>query len=103
MIVRTIGRCDSGPGVGSVVRRTIIVSTRGKRGTSSTGDRDSASHLSIARSVVLAAATTTKELGAATLGVAVGRRRAVTLFFLVLATKAELDESGDEEEKTRNC
>jgi hypothetical protein len=62
-------------------------------------DRDSAGHLSIASSVVLAAATT-KELVAAALGVAVGRGRAVTLLLLVNATKAELDESRHEEEAT---
>jgi hypothetical protein len=62
-------------------------------------DRNSAGHLSIAGSVVLAAATT-EELVAAALGVAVGGRRAIALLLLVNATKAELDEGRDEEKTT---
>jgi hypothetical protein len=64
-------------------------------------DRNSAGHFSIAGRVVLAAATA-EELVAAALGVAIGGRRAVALLFLVDATKAELDESRDEEETTES-
>jgi hypothetical protein len=99
VIVRGRSRCDSGSGVGGVVRRTVVARSRGKRATSSgTSDGDGTSHLSIASGTVLAAAA--KELDTGTLGVAVGGRRAVALLLLVNASEAELDESGHKEQKT---
>ena len=102
MIIGSVGGCDSGPGESCVVRVAVVVVSCGSKSASSSGTNGySASHLGVtSSSVVLLGTTAAKELGAASLGVTVGGRRAVALLLLVIATNAELDKSGHEEEKT---
>lgn len=89
-------RCDSRARVRSIVRWAVVVST-GREGTSS-GSRNSSSHLRVAET--LGALLAAKELDAATTSVVVGGAWAVTLLLLMVTTERKLDESRNEEEKT---
>lgn len=93
VLIRSIGRGNSAASVGSVVARTIVMVTRSK---TARGGWDGAD-LRVAET--LGAAVALPELDAGTLGVAVGWAGTKALLLLVVAAKAKLENSRDEEQE----
>lgn len=97
VLVGASGSRDSGAGVGSVVRRTVVM--RGSARHEGASWPGSTSHLRVVSSS-LAGLATTEELAAAAGSVAVAGAGSKALFLLVMPAQSDLDESGDEEENS---
>ena len=90
--------CDSGTSVGCVLAVAVVVGcSRCSQAASSSGSgRRNDTNFRIAET--LGTAVTLPELNTGTLGIVIPWAWAKTLFLLVLATEANLDNGGEEEE-----
>ena len=95
MLISVTGSSNRRARVRSVVRRAVIIMPD-SRGRKTARDRDSAD-FRVAQA--LGAAVALPKLSAGALGVAVGGAGTERLLLLVVASEAELDEGGDEEEE----